>query len=116
MAGDTATQLVEIFGTYPVSKTFAVTDNVPDLQETEVPAYSAAFDVDPTARRHTACDECSKFEYFYAITRTKEGLRKAQAEMLGRPDRLRTMPQTEPHMPLLGAVEDGTSKKEAEDG
>jgi hypothetical protein len=61
MATDVATQLVEILGTYPVSKTFAVTDNVPDLQETEVPAYSAAFDVDPTAKRHTACDECSKF-------------------------------------------------------
>ncbi|KAK5323340.1 hypothetical protein LTR93_005393 [Exophiala xenobiotica] len=60
MATDVATQLVEILGTYPVSKTFAATDNVPDLQETEVPAYSAAFDVDPTAKRHTACDECRK--------------------------------------------------------
>ncbi|KIW15184.1 hypothetical protein PV08_05229 [Exophiala spinifera] len=60
MAAERGRDLIELYGSYPVAKTFAVTDNVPDLAETEMPTYSAAFDADPTTKRHAACDECRK--------------------------------------------------------
>ncbi|KAK6366890.1 hypothetical protein LTS17_010441 [Exophiala oligosperma] len=61
MAAERGRDLIEIYGSYPVSKTFAVTDNVPGLADTDMPTYSAAFDVDPTTtKRHAACDECRK--------------------------------------------------------
>ncbi|KIX06518.1 uncharacterized protein Z518_04494 [Rhinocladiella mackenziei CBS 650.93] len=48
------------YGNYSVSNTFASNDLVPDLSESDIPAYSAAFDADPSAKRHAACDECRK--------------------------------------------------------
>jgi hypothetical protein len=49
---------VQNYGPYPISHTFNAADSVPDLPESEVPAFGAAFDVDPSAKRHAACDEC----------------------------------------------------------
>lgn len=66
MAAERGRDLIEMYGSYPVSKTFAVTDNVPDLAETDMPTYSAAFDVDPTTKRHAACDECSESDQWVA--------------------------------------------------
>jgi hypothetical protein len=53
-----ATSQVMKFGRYQIANTFAATDASPDLPSTEAPAYSAAFDTDPSAKRHAACDEC----------------------------------------------------------
>ena len=47
------------YGKYPIANTFDVTDSSPDLPDSELPAYGAAFDTDPSAKRHAACDECS---------------------------------------------------------
>lgn len=69
MAAERGRDLIEIYGSYPVSKTFAVTDNVPGLADTDMPTYSAAFDVDPTTtKRHAACDECSEFAHEMSTT------------------------------------------------
>lgn len=56
---DRASELVQIYGSYPVAKQFAGNDLTPDLQDDEAPAYDAAFDPDPSLKRHAACDECS---------------------------------------------------------
>jgi hypothetical protein len=58
---DAAATMIQAYGNYPVATTFARADSVPDLPESEVPAYDAAFDVDPSAKRHAACDECRGF-------------------------------------------------------
>lgn len=55
---EVAANLIETYGNYPIATQFASTDHVPDLPESEVPAYAAAFDVDPSVKRHAACDEC----------------------------------------------------------
>lgn len=55
---DVAANLIATYGNYAVANTFAVTDTVPDLPDYEIPAYSAAYDADPSAKRHAACDEC----------------------------------------------------------
>ncbi|EXJ70549.1 uncharacterized protein A1O5_06619 [Cladophialophora psammophila CBS 110553] len=55
-----ATAQFKAYGQYPIARTFAATDSVPELPESEDPAYSAAFDADPSVRRHSACDECRK--------------------------------------------------------
>ncbi|KIW35428.1 uncharacterized protein PV07_02125 [Cladophialophora immunda] len=55
-----AASLFEAYGQFPIARTFAATDSVPGLLDSEVPAYSAAFDADPSAKRHSACDECRK--------------------------------------------------------
>ncbi|KAK5029967.1 hypothetical protein LTS07_005691 [Exophiala sideris] len=57
---DMAANMIVAYGNYPVASTFAVTDTVPDLPESEVPSYSSAYDADPSAKRHAACDECRK--------------------------------------------------------
>lgn len=54
-----ASDLIDIYGSYPMATQFAANDLTPALQGDEVPAYDAAFDPDPTAKRHAACDECS---------------------------------------------------------
>lgn len=56
---ETAAALIESYGQYPIATTFAATDSVPELPDSEVPAYGAAFDTDPSVKRHAACDECS---------------------------------------------------------
>ncbi|KEF58041.1 uncharacterized protein A1O9_05964 [Exophiala aquamarina CBS 119918] len=58
-----ASELVAIYGSYPMAKQFAGNDLTPDLQDDEAPAYDAAFDPDPTLKRHAACDECSMTQY-----------------------------------------------------
>lgn len=54
-----ASELIEIYGSYPMAKQFASNDLTSDLQDDQLPAYDAAFDPDPTTKRHAACDECS---------------------------------------------------------
>ena len=56
-----AAELLDIYGSYPMALQFATNDSSPDLQESEIPAYDAAFDPDPSMKRHAACDECSMF-------------------------------------------------------
>ena len=56
---EVAADLRHRYGPYPMASTFAATDAVPELAETEEPVYSAAFDTDPSSKRHSACDECS---------------------------------------------------------
>ncbi len=55
---EVAVNLIETYGPYPIATTFSTTDSVPELPESEAPAYSAAFDADPAEKRHAACDEC----------------------------------------------------------
>ncbi|KAK5047901.1 hypothetical protein LTR84_006089 [Exophiala bonariae] len=55
-----ASELIEIYGSYPMAKQFATNDLTSELQGNEIPAYDAAFDPDPTTKRHAACDECRK--------------------------------------------------------
>ncbi|OCT54000.1 hypothetical protein CLCR_09975 [Cladophialophora carrionii] len=57
---DMAAAMLAAYGSYPIASTFDMTDSSPGLHESEVPAYSAAFDVDTSAKRHAACDECRK--------------------------------------------------------
>ncbi|KIX96981.1 uncharacterized protein Z520_07095 [Fonsecaea multimorphosa CBS 102226] len=58
--GQAAVSLLEAYGSYPIARTFAATDSVPELLDSEIPAYSSAFDADPSVKRHSACDECRK--------------------------------------------------------
>jgi hypothetical protein len=53
-----AATMLATYGSYPIASTFEATDSSPDLPECEMPAYSAAYDADPSAKRHAACDEC----------------------------------------------------------
>lgn len=82
---DMAVTLYESYGAYPVANTFAANDAVPDLPDSELPAYAAAFDADPSAKRHAACDECSICPESSAQSLPYlQFLRKAQAEMFWR--------------------------------
>ncbi|KIW77892.1 hypothetical protein Z517_07725 [Fonsecaea pedrosoi CBS 271.37] len=55
-----AASLFEAYGQFPIAKTFAATDSVPEPLDSQLPAYSASFDADPLTKRHAACDECRK--------------------------------------------------------
>ncbi|KAI1610561.1 hypothetical protein EDD36DRAFT_444402 [Exophiala viscosa] len=57
---DMAANMIAAYGNYPVASTFSMTDTVPNLPDSEVPSYNAAYDADPSAKRHAACDECRK--------------------------------------------------------
>ena len=48
------------YGNYVIANTFNDTDHASDLPENEAPIFSAAFEDDPEAKRHAACDECRK--------------------------------------------------------
>lgn len=49
-----------VYGNYTIANTFREADGAPDLPESETRMYSAAFEDDPSAKRHAACDECRK--------------------------------------------------------
>jgi len=114
-----ATELVEIYGSYPVARQFASNDLAPDLQDNEVPGYDAAFDPDPTVKRHAACDECSmacsNTPSLVPPLLTRKFHRKAQVEMFRRAQRMRALHQATPHLPLLCPEADGPSEKETKD-
>ena len=57
-----AANMIAAYGNYPVASTFSMTDTVPDLPDSEIPSYSAAYDADPSAKRHAACDECRAWQ------------------------------------------------------
>ncbi|EXJ86602.1 hypothetical protein A1O3_03555 [Capronia epimyces CBS 606.96] len=57
---ETATAFYNSYGPYPIASIFAAADWAPNLAESEVPTYSAAFDADLLVKRHAACDECRK--------------------------------------------------------
>lgn len=48
------------YGNYAPANVFANNDNVEELAGTEIPIYDAAYEADPGAKRHAACDECRK--------------------------------------------------------
>jgi hypothetical protein len=48
------------YGNYTIANTFREADGAPDLPESEAPMFSAAFEDDPSVKRHAACDECRK--------------------------------------------------------
>jgi len=57
MADFKAATILDAYGNYQSSNTFANNENVPDVNPS-TQAYSAAHDADSNVKRHAACDDC----------------------------------------------------------